>query len=118
MEDRLGRKRAFTRWLRLRILIHLKNADPFNSHPAALLPILLAIAAPAHAAEVLATTTAPPETNGTPVSGPPADAKIQKKWEFATIGYIFFAGAYGSTKPRDPLPQVDVHLTFGDVIVT
>lgn len=48
----------------------------------------------------------------------PADAEkpAKKKWEFATIGYIFFAGAYGETTPRDPFSPVDVHLTFGDVL--
>lgn len=39
-----------------------------------------------------------------------------KKWEFATIGYVFLGGAYGKTSPRDPLPPVDVDLRPGDVL--
>lgn len=40
----------------------------------------------------------------------------KKKWEFATIGYVYFAGVYGNTTPRDPFPPVDLHLSFGDVL--
>jgi hypothetical protein len=43
-------------------------------------------------------------------------ATAKKKWEFATIGYFFLAGAYGKTAPRDPLPLVDLDLSFGDVL--
>ena len=32
------------------------------------------------------------------------------------MGYGYFAGAYGKTAPRDPLPAVDVDLSFGDVL--
>jgi hypothetical protein len=38
------------------------------------------------------------------------------KWHLATIGYVFAAGAYGKTTPRDPLPAVDVDLSFRDVL--
>lgn len=58
-------------------------------------------------AAAVSQATPAPET-----SAPPA----QKKWEFATIGYVFAAGAYGRTTPRDPLPAVDLHLNFGDVL--
>jgi hypothetical protein len=40
----------------------------------------------------------------------------KKRWQFSTIGYIYFAGAYGKTTPRDPLPTVGIHLPFGDVL--
>ncbi|HSQ99270.1 MAG TPA: hypothetical protein VLM36_05070 [Sphingomicrobium sp.] len=43
-------------------------------------------------------------------------ATAKKKWEFATIGDVFLAGAHGKTAPRDPLPPVDLDLSFGDVL--
>jgi opacity protein-like surface antigen len=52
-----------------------------------------------------------PLSNGSDVQVP-----AKKKWEFATIGYIFFAGAHGKTTPRDPLPPVDLDLKFGDIL--
>lgn len=42
-------------------------------------------------------------------------APPRNKWEFAAVGYVFLAGAYGRTTPRDSLPPVDLHLSFGDV---
>lgn len=86
------------------------------------LPLLLAVSAPAHATDVLPAAAAAQETDAPPAPAPTTDAPsaapapAPKKWEFATIGYIFFAGAYGTTTPRDPLSPVDLHLTFGDVM--
>lgn len=88
----------------------------------AILPVLLAVSAPAHATDVLPVAAAAQETDVPPAPAPTTDAPsaapapAPKKWEFATIGYIFFAGAYGTTTPRDPLSPVDLHLTFGDVM--
>ena len=88
----------------------------------AILPVLLAVSAPAHATDVLPVAAAAQETDVRPAPAPTTDAPsaapapAPKKWEFATIGYIFFAGAYGTTTPRDPLSPVDLHLTFGDVM--
>jgi len=86
------------------------------------LPLLLAVSAPAHATDVLPAAAAAQETDAPPAPAPTTDAPsaapapAPKKWEFLTIGYIFFAGAYGTTTPRDPLSPVDLHLTFGDVM--
>jgi len=68
------------------------------------------VAQPVELAEATALQE-PQPSEGTPVG--PAN---KKKWEFATIGYIFFAGAYGKTTPRDPLPPIDLHLPFGTVL--
>lgn len=87
-----------------------------------MLPVLLAASAPAHATDVFRAVAAAHETDAPPAPAPTTDAPsaapapAPKKWEFATIGYIFFAGAYGTTTPRDPLSPVDLHLTFGDVM--
>ena len=87
-----------------------------------ILPLLLAVSAPAHATDVLPAAAAAHETDAPPAPAPTTDAPsaapapAPKKWEFATIGYVFFAGAYGTTTPRDPLSPVDLHLTFGDVM--
>src|SRR3954465_14682873 len=39
-----------------------------------------------------------------------------KKWEFATIGYVWFAGAHGKTDVIGPAEPVDLDLSFGDVL--
>lgn len=38
------------------------------------------------------------------------------KWHFATIGYAWFAGAWGETDVIGPVPPVDLKLPFGDVL--
>ena len=38
------------------------------------------------------------------------------KWQFATVGYIWFAGAWGKTDVIGPLPPVDLALPFGKVL--
>ena len=39
-----------------------------------------------------------------------------KKWKFATIGYVWFAGANGKTDVIGPVAPVDLDLSFGDVL--
>lgn len=39
-----------------------------------------------------------------------------KKWEFSTIGYVWFAGAWGKTDVIGPVPPVDLDLPFGKVL--
>ena len=105
----------------------------------ALLPLALTLGTAAQAAQAAQTGQGDPVVNAPDAAGPPpvqvADASSselqpsepaatdsvaapvpQKKWQFATIGYGFLAGAYGKTTPRDPLPPVDLHLSFGDVL--
>jgi hypothetical protein len=78
----------------------------------------LGLASAAHATEPSSETDSATVTAQEPAPPAKADgaASAKKKWEFATIGYIFFAGAYGQTTPRDPLSPVDLHLSFGDVL--
>jgi len=82
-----------------------------------LLPLLLGLGTVAEAqegADPAAAAATEPEAAPSPENAAPQAPK--KKWEFATIGYVFFAGAYGQTKPRDPLSPVDLHLSFHDVL--
>ena len=58
---------------------------------------------------------APPDSE-TPPATTSQQSAPSKKWHFATMGYGYFAGAYGKTAPRDPLPPVDVDLSFKDVL--
>src|SRR3954454_18199198 len=76
-----------------------------------LLPLLLACATTSRPAEL------PDQANLTP-SPAPADqpASTKKKWEFATIGYAWFAGAWGETDVIGPAEPVDLDLPFGKVL--
>lgn len=77
--------------------------------------LLLGLPAATAAAEIADTTVQ--DTAALPQSEPtkpPGDDS--KKWKFATIGYIFFAGAHGETTPRDPFSPVKIDLSFGDVL--
>jgi hypothetical protein len=97
----------------------------------ALAPLLLGSASAAYADEQ--TAPPPPDAQAEPSAqpAPPADVHAAPvaqsgeatlsetndgKWHFATLGYIFFAGAHGKTTPRTPLSPVDVDLSFGDVL--
>jgi hypothetical protein len=40
----------------------------------------------------------------------------KKELQFATIGYVWFAGAHGKTDVIEPLPPVDLDLPFGKVL--
>jgi hypothetical protein len=42
--------------------------------------------------------------------------QTKKKWHFATIGYVWFAGAWGKTDVIGPVPPVDLNLSFGKVL--
>lgn len=66
-----------------------------------------------------------PPTDPTPVQ--PADKSggeapsapsttDEKKWKFATIGYVWFAGVEGKTDVIGPVEPVDLDLSFGDVL--
>lgn len=88
-----------------------------------MLPLLLACGSTAQAidtegasaANSATETTQPSDSIGAPESAE-AQESAKKKWEIATVTYVFLAGAYGKTTPRDPLPPVDLHLSFGDVM--
>ena len=90
---------------------------------ACLLPLLLASATAATAAaderqapEATTSQDAQPQEAQPPASGaqPPAPAK--KKLEFATLGYVWLAGAWGKTDVTGPTPPVDLKLPFGKVL--
>ena len=86
----------------------------------ALLLLLLASTSVAQAQEAPPADAAAPTTD----VAPPADAQgkaeapapPEKKWEFATIGYVWFAGAKGQTDVIGPVEPVDLDLDFGDVL--
>jgi len=94
------------------------NGPIFRGIRAGLFALLLASGAAAQAATAdAAGETATSDAAQPPEAGPPdAQAPAKKKWEFATIGYIFFAGAHGKTTPRDPFAPVTLDLSFHDVL--
>jgi len=47
---------------------------------------------------------------------PPAQPASAKKWQFATIGYVWLAGAWGETDVIGPVEPVDLDLPFGKVL--
>ena len=57
---------------------------------------------------------APPQSP--PASTADSAAAAPKKWEFATIGYVWFAGAWGKTDVIGPVEPVDLNLPFGKVL--
>lgn len=65
-----------------------------------------------------ATVTQDAQPTETAPSPDVADAQgaAKKKLEFATIGYIWFAGAHGKTDVIGPVPPVDLDLPFGKVL--
>lgn len=65
-------------------------------------------AEPVQAAEPQPTEPAAEPANAQPSS--------KKKWEFATIGYVWFAGAWGKTDVIGPVAPVDLKLPFGKVL--
>jgi hypothetical protein len=76
-----------------------------------LFPLLLACATAAHATEPAGQ---PDDTRTTENAKQEAPAK--KNWEFATIGYAWFAGAWGKTDVIGPVEPVDLDLPFGKVL--
>ena len=96
---------------------------------ASFLPLLLGSAAVAHAADPAIQTDSdvvqpadPASTQAAPSETAPAptvekvEPAAKKKWEFATLGYIWFAGAWGKTDISGPTPPVDLNLPFGKVL--
>jgi hypothetical protein len=91
---------------------------------ASILPLLLGCATVANAADPLDLAATQPADSATEANNAaesqPSDTSLATvedgKWHFATIGYVFAAGAYGKTTPRDPLPAVDLDLSFHDVL--
>jgi hypothetical protein len=51
-----------------------------------------------------------------PATSAQAPGPSDKKWEFATIGYVWFAGAKGRTDVIGPVAPVGLDLSFGDVL--
>lgn len=91
----------------------------------ALLPLLLGCATMANAADSVDSASSARDsvqpTDNPPEAAAPANtenlATVQDgKWHIATLGYVWFAGAKGKTTPRDPLPPIDLDLSFGDVL--
>jgi hypothetical protein len=96
---------------------------------AGLLPLLLGSAAVARAADPAvqnaadvvqgadaATVQTAPSDNAAASTTEQVEPAAKKKWEFATIGYIWIAGAWGKTDVTGPTPPVDLALPFGDVL--
>lgn len=65
---------------------------------------------PAVSAEAEATPAQAAETNVEPA------LVDDHKWHFSTIGYAWFAGAWGETDVIGPAPPVDLDLPFGKVL--
>jgi len=59
-------------------------------------------------------TQASSEPSASAETPPPAQNK--SKWQLSTIGYVWFAGAWGKTDVIGPAPPVDLSLPFGKVL--
>lgn len=69
-------------------------------------------------AEAPAAESAQP-SGATPTPGSAEPAMLEPndgKWHFATIGYVWFAGAWGKTDVIGPVAPVDLDLPFGKVL--
>jgi hypothetical protein len=89
------------------------NAEMKRIRPSlVLLPLLLLAATSAADAQGAATQSSQPAPSAKPA--PPAPPG--KKWEFATIGYVWMAGANGETDVIKSLKPVGLDLSFGDVL--
>jgi hypothetical protein len=71
---------------------------------------------PAEAVDPSVQTTESADPSARQPAPEPAPTASKKKWEFATIGYIWFAGAKGQTDVIGPVEPVDLDLNFGDVL--
>ena len=61
----------------------------------------------------------PADAQEPPATQPLTTAELapsKKKWEFATIGYVWFASAKGETDVIGPVEPVGLDLSFGDVL--
>lgn len=89
---------------------------------AGALLMLLGCAGTAHAAELADAVQAEPTElaaagQADPAAPPPEQAvDDSNKWKFATIGYVWFAGAHGETDVIEPVDPVGLDLSFGDVL--
>ena len=82
--------------------------------------MLLGVAGIAQAAPTTADETQPAATDAQEPQPPPAQTELappsKKKWEFATLGYVWLAGAWGETDVVGPAEPVDLDLPFGKVL--
>lgn len=89
--------------------------------------LLLGCATVASAAEVAVQPPDPAATqteDPAPAQSPPASQAAtsndqeasSKEWQFATIGYVWFASAKGETDVIGPVEPVGLDLSFGDVL--
>jgi hypothetical protein len=88
-----------------------------------LVPMLLACATAAKAERAESTVEQVSQPADEAATPPSADASQKaepaassKKWEFATLGYAWFAGAHGETDVIGPVEPVGLDLSFGDVL--
>jgi len=86
--------------------------------------LLTVMAATAGQAKPVYASTPPSDAPQNPSAEPPAPPSdttqptptSKKKWEFATIGYVWFAGAWGETDVIGPVAPVGLDLPFGTVL--
>jgi len=82
--------------------------------------MLLGVAGIAQAAPPTADDTQPAATDAQEPQPTPAQTELappsKKKWEFATLGYVWLAGAWGETDVVGPAEPVDLDLPFGKVL--
>ena len=75
--------------------------------------LVFALAALPTAAAAAQPAAAEPETASAET---PPEPEAKTKWEFATIGYVWAAGAWGETDVIGPVEPVDLDLPFGKVL--
>lgn len=76
---------------------------------------LLDTSNPSQTADSQTAPEAQPAGEALPVA-PAEQPASSKKWQFATIGYVWFAGAWGKTDVIGPAAPVDLSLPFGKVL--
>jgi len=86
----------------------------------AALPLLLSCATIAKAADPAVQPADPPAEQAQQPEPPPPPGPghpaPSNKWQFSTIGYVWFAGAWGKTDVIGPVEPVDLDLPFGKVL--
>jgi len=91
-----------------------------RANALAALPLLLGCDSIAKAADLAqsADPTAAPAQAAPPAQLPeaPAQPASPRKWQLSTIGYVWFAGAWGKTDVIGPLEPVEIDLPFGKVL--
>lgn len=86
-----------------------------------LAPMMLGCGSIAHAADIAGqpsdTAAAPAQDSSPPAPAAETEQTVNDgKWHFATIGYVWFAGAEGETDVIGPVEPVGLDLSFGDVL--